>query len=300
MTSQPPALSRFRKKISWHEIEKGELLSHLKLCVKEDLSSIGDVTTNACKIEGTGVANLVSREEMILCGMPLIQLLFLAFGLNSIKAEILKQDGEKVPKGTTIAKLIGRQSDILAVERTVLNYIQKLSGISTTTNLYVSILEREKVGLLDTRKTTPGLRILEKYATTCGGGFNHRVGLYDRVLIKDNHLAAAGISSTKQFSTFLHSVKSKSGDLVIEVEIDSIEYLEPALSANVDAVLLDNFAPSDVREAMNINQGRAVIEASGGITLKNLEEFSKSHPHFISSGAPIHSSRWLDIGLDWE
>ena len=126
------------------------------------------------------------------------------------------------------------------------------------------------------------------------------MGLYDRVLIKDNHLASLGISSTKQFSAFLQRVKSQTADLILEVEIDSIEYLEPALIANVDAVLLDNFSPSEVHEAMTINQERAVIEASGGITLKNLSEFSEARPHFISTGAPIHTSRWLDIGLDWE
>lgn len=281
-------------------VDHKEILNHLKLCVREDLSTFGDVTTSACNIAGNGVAKLVSREDMIICGLPLIELILQAFGINSIKTEIFRQDGEKITKGTTIAKLIGKQSEILLVERTILNFIQKLSGISTTTNVYVSILENKNVGLLDTRKTTPGLRILEKYATTCGGGFAHRMGLYDRVLIKDNHLAAMGISSANQFSDFLQRVKTQSADLVLEVEIDSIGYLEPALIANVDAVLLDNFSASEVHEAVTINQGRAVIEASGGITLKNLREFSEAYPHFISTGAPIHSSRWLDIGLDWE
>lgn len=300
MIPPPPALSKFQKKISWEKVDQKEILNHLKLCVREDLGTVGDVTTSACNIAGNGVAKLVSREEMIICGLPLIGLIFQAFGINSIKTEILRQDGEKITKGTTIAKLVGKQSEILLVERTILNFIQKLSGISTSTNVYASILKKKNVGLLDTRKTTPGLRILEKYATTCGGGFTHRMGLYDRVLIKDNHLASLGISSAKQFSAFLQRVKSQTADLILEVEIDSIEYLEPALIANVDAVLLDNFSPSEVHEAMTINQERAVIEASGGITLKNLKEFSEAHPHFISTGAPIHTSRWLDIGLDWE
>ena len=154
--------------------------------------------------------------------------------------------------------------------------------------------------MLDTRKTTPGLRVLEKYATACGGGFNHRMGLFDRILIKDNHLAALGISSNKDLSTFLTEIKNNSANNLLEIEIDSIGYLETAIDAGVDAVLLDNFEPSEVRKAVLANGNRVVIEASGGISLESLDEFAQTHPHFISTGAPIHTSRWLDIGLDWE
>jgi nicotinate-nucleotide pyrophosphorylase (carboxylating) len=196
--------------------------------------------------------------------------------------------------------LHGKQADILLTERTVLNFIQRLSGVATTSNQYVSILDKENVGLLDTRKTTPGLRILEKYATACGGGFNHRMGLFDRILIKDNHLAALGISSIKDFSSFLSKVKNNSDNNLLEIEIDSIEYLETAIDAGVDAILLDNFEPSEIRKAVSVNDNRVVIEASGGISLKSLDEFAKTQPHFISTGAPIHTSRWRDIGLDWK
>ena len=300
MTPPPFALSKFQKRISWEEIDQSHLIDHLRLCVQEELASYGDLTSNLCQIRGNGTAELVSREDMIVCGLPLLPLIFQAFKISSIRVENFVQDGDKVAKGTSISRFYGKQAEILLTERTVLNFIQRLSGVATTSNLYVSILSKENVGLLDTRKTTPGLRVLEKYATACGGGFNHRMGLFDRILIKDNHLAALGISSNKDLSTFLTEIKNNSANNLLEIEIDSIGYLETAIDAGVDAVLLDNFEPSEVRKAVLANDNRVVIEASGGISLESLDEFAQTHPHFISTGAPIHSSRWLDIGLDWK
>ena len=300
MTPPPFALSKFQKRISWEEIDQSHLIDHLRLCVQEELASYGDLTSNLCQIRGNGTAELVSREDMIVCGLPLVPLIFQAFKISSIRVENFVQDGDKVAKGTSISRFYGKQAEILLTERTVLNFIQRLSGVATTSNLYVSILSKENVGLLDTRKTTPGLRVLEKYATACGGGFNHRMGLFDRILIKDNHLAALGISSNKDLSTFLTKIKNNSANNLLEIEIDSIGYLETAIDAGVDAVLLDNFEPSEVRKAVLANDNRVVIEASGGISLESLDEFAQTHPHFISTGAPIHTSRWLDIGLDWK
>lgn len=300
MTPPPFALSKFQKRISWEEIDQSHLIDHLKLCTQEELATYGDLTSNLCQIRGNGTAELVSREDMIVCGLPLVPLIFQAFKISSIRVENFVQDGDKVAKGTSISRFYGKQAEILLTERTVLNFIQRLSGVATTSNLYVSILSKENVGLLDTRKTTPGLRVLEKYATACGGGFNHRMGLFDRILIKDNHLAALGISSNKDLSTFLTEIKNNSANNLLEIEIDSIGYLETAIDAGVDAVLLDNFEPSEVRKAVLANDNRVVIEASGGISLESLDEFAQTHPHFISTGAPIHTSRWLDIGLDWK
>ena len=300
MTPPPVALSKFQKRISWEEIDQSHLKDHLKLCAQEDLASNGDLTSNLCQIRGTGTADLVARESMTVCGLPLLPLIFQAFKISSIRVENFIQDGDIVTKGSSITRLHGKQADILLTERTVLNFIQRLSGVATTSNQYVSILDKENVGLLDTRKTTPGLRVLEKYATACGGGFNHRMGLFDRILIKDNHLAALGISSIKDFSSFLSKVKNNSDNNLLEIEIDSIEYLETAIDAGVDAILLDNFEPSEIRKAVSVNDNRVVIEASGGISLKSLDEFAKTQPHFISTGAPIHTSRWRDIGLDWK
>ena len=300
MTPPPVALSKFQKRISWEEIDQSHLKDHLKLCAQEDLASNGDLTSNLCQIRGTGTADLVARESMTVCGLPLLPLIFQAFKISSIRVENFIQDGDNITSGSSITRLHGKQADILLTERTVLNFIQRLSGVATTSNQYVSILDKENVGLLDTRKTTPGLRVLEKYATACGGGFNHRMGLFDRILIKDNHLAALGISSIKDFSTFLTKVKNNSDNNLLEIEIDSIEYLETAIDAGVDAILLDNFEPSEIRKAVSVNDNRVVIEASGGISLKSLDEFAKTQPHFISTGAPIHTSRWRDIGLDWK
>jgi nicotinate-nucleotide pyrophosphorylase (carboxylating) len=300
VTPPPVALSKFQKRISWEEIDQSHLKDHLKLCAQEDLASNGDLTSNLCQIRGTGTADLVARESMTVCGLPLLPLIFQAFKISSIRVENFIQDGDNITSGSSITRLHGKQADILLTERTVLNFIQRLSGVATTSNQYVSILDKENVGLLDTRKTTPGLRVLEKYATACGGGFNHRMGLFDRILIKDNHLAALGISSIKDFSTFLSKVKNNSDNNLLEIEIDSIEYLETAIDAGVDAILLDNFEPSEIRKAVSVNDNRVVIEASGGISLKSLDEFAKTQPHFISTGAPIHTSRWRDIGLDWK
>jgi nicotinate-nucleotide pyrophosphorylase (carboxylating) len=145
------------------------------------------------------------------------------------------------------------------------------------------------------------LRVLEKYATGCGGGFNHRMGLFDRILIKDNHIAANGVTSPNELSIMLAAIKrnKRSNNLLIEVEIDHIEQLEIAIQVGVDAILLDNFSPSEVKKAVSINQNRVVLEASGGISLNSLQEYAHAKPHFISTGTPIHGSRWLDIGLDW-
>ena len=177
--------------------------------------------------------------------------------------------------------------------------MQRLSGVATKSAGFVKILAQYDVGLLDTRKTTPGLRIFEKYATATGGSYNHRMGLFDQILIKDNHLASAGVSNNKEYLEFLTSVKVRAKDQLVEVEIDDLAMLEPSIEGGVDAVLLDNFAPEEVAQAVKINQNRVVLEASGGINEENLVEYANAGPHFVSTGAPVHQARWVDIGLDW-
>ena len=300
MNSPPPALSKFKKRVSWEDIDKSHLLAHLELCVQEDLSNTGDLTSDRCQISGNGVAELVTREEMIICGLSLIPNIFQAFKVNSLEVENLVDEGVLTPNGTTIAKISGKQSDILKIERTVLNFIQRLSGIATSSNLYAAILSENDVHLLDTRKTTPGIRSLEKFASACGGSYNHRMGLFDRILIKDNHLAASNIVTGDQLHNFLIQIKKKSTNDIVQVEIDSIEYLEISINAGVDAILLDNFSPDDVKRAVLLNKNRVVIEASGGISFQSLKKYARAQPHFVSTGAPIHGSRWMDIGLDWK
>lgn len=299
MNAQPTALKDFKIRLSWQDIDLTKISPLLKICVSEDVKNVGDITSEVCQIKDSGVASLVSREEMVVCGLPLIPLIIEEFNISSLQVENIKIDGEKIPAKNTLAFLHGKQKDILLVERTILNFVQKLSGIATLTNQYSSILDKYDVGLLDTRKTTPGHRVLEKYATICGGGYNHRMNLSDRILIKDNHFASNKINSLQGFSSFLKKCVQKSNAEIIEVEIDQIEFLEPAIEAGVDAILLDNFTPQDVEKAVMLNNNRVVLEASGGIDIDTLECFAEAQPHFISTGAPIHQSRWIDIGLDW-
>lgn len=305
MISRPPALEKFRTRISWEDIDQESLMSYLQICLIEETGgSAGnnldkDITTKVCGISNQGIAHIVARENLIVCGIPLIELIFKVFSTKAITINSNFKDGDEIEKGTSIASIKGNQKDILLIERTTLNFIQKLSGIATESKLYSNIVDKHGVGLLDTRKTTPGLRILEKYATSCGGSFNHRMGLFDRILIKDNHLAAKNIKDAIAFTNMLANIKENQQKIILEVEIDSIDLLIPAINGGVDAVLLDNFSPQKVKEAVNINQERVVLEASGGIKKNILESYAVAKPHFISTGAPIHASRWVDIGLDW-
>ena len=309
MKDNPPALESFRQRISWNDLDKNLIEKQLKICVEEDLglnSKDGtkwqsDITTRYCEITNNGSAYLTAREPMILCGTLIIPIIIKAFGTQKVTYAIKNNDGDDLQRDQVIGILTGPINEILAIERSVLNYLQRLSGISTSVLQFKKKIDIHDVGLLDTRKTTPGLRLLEKYASACGGCFNHRIGLFDRILIKDNHLAAAQATHGTELENFLRSVvKKNNSNYIIEVEIDEIEQLEVAINSGVDAVLLDNFSPTLIKQAMMKNKNRVVIEASGGITESNILAYAKAQPHFISTGAPIHSSRWVDIGLDWK
>ena len=242
---------------------------------------------------------IVVREPMIVCGIKLIPLIADAFGAGEVTLHENLDDGTEAQPGQSIGTLIGPQSQILLIERTVLNFLQKLCGIATGTKRFVSLIEQHGVGLLDTRKTTPGLRSLEKYATGCGGGYNHRMGLYDRILAKDNHLAAASVDNPAKLELFVRDLKKSQPGFLVEVEVDDLDQLDAVLQGGADAVLLDNFSPDDIAKAVNLNHDRAILEASGGINEKNISLYAQAKPHFISTGAPVHASRWLDLGLDW-
>jgi len=258
-----------------------------------------DVTSSACKISGEGKAMIVAREPMIVCGIKLIPLIANAFGAGEVVLHENLDDGTEALPGQSIGTLIGPQSRILLIERTALNFLQKLCGIATLTKRFVSLIEEHGVGLLDTRKTTPGLRSLEKYATGCGGGYNHRMGLYDRILAKDNHLAAASVDNPAKLEIFVRDLKKSQPGFLVEVEVDGLDQLDAVLQGGADAVLLDNFSPDDIAKAVDLNLDRAILEASGGINEKNVSLYAQAKPHFISTGAPVHASRWLDLGLDW-
>ena len=308
MNAAPNRVDYFRRRISWHEVEASSKLvdAILTLCVEEDLVIIdsglpwqSDLTCQVCSIQSIGNTAFVAREDMVICGLNLPDLILPKFGCNELNFTPQKKDGDFCLKGDCLGILEGPTSQILAAERTLLNFMQRLSGVATKSAGFVKILAQYDVGLLDTRKTTPGLRILEKYATSTGGSYNHRMGLFDQILIKDNHLASAGIASNKEYLEFLTSLKERAMNQLVEVEIDDLARLEPSIEGGVDAVLLDNFSPEEVAQAVKINQNRVVLEASGGINEENLVEYANAGPHFVSTGAPVHQARWVDIGLDW-
>ena len=237
---------------------------------------------------------------MIICGLQLVPLIIKEFTGDAVIFHTSFQDGQLIEPNQRIGKLVGSKNEILIIERCALNFLQRLSGIATKANEFVRKVEDYGVSLLDTRKTTPGLRLLEKYASACGGCYNHRIGLFDRILIKDNHLAAAGVTEGHELEKFLCDiVEENTENVLIEIEVDKISQISPAIESGVDAILLDNFTPAEIDQTVKEVQNKVVIEASGGITEKNILEYAKTRPHFISTGAPIHSSRWLDIGLDW-
>ena len=307
MTTSPPRLDDFRQRISWRDVENSQDLKDLlKVCIREDLNPKKvrqaweyDLTSEVCNLQGSGTAQLTCREPLILCGVQLADLLIETFSCDQLKFQSYMEDGTQCEKGQPIGTISGSIKQILIIERTLLNFIQRLSGVATSSARFVSILEPYGVGLLDTRKTTPGHRLLEKYATSCGGSFNHRMGLFDRVLIKDNHLAAAGVDHGDSLMNFLREVKKRTKEKLVEVEIDHLSQLLPAMEGGVDAVLLDNFTPSDVAQAVEMSENQLILEASGGINQQNISEYAQARPHFISSGAPVHNAKWIDIGLDW-
>ena len=261
--------------------------------LEEDLGP-GDITTEALvDLSVKGEARLIAKEEIILAGIEVFSRVFSRLD-PEIVVETKYRDGEAVSNGEDIGIVKGSMRGILSGERTALNFLQRLSGIATLTRKYVERTDSSKVRVIDTRKTTPGLRILEKYAVRRGGGFNHRFGLFDGILIKDNHIAVAG-SIAKALARIKGRVPHT---LRIEVEVEDIEGVEEAIGAGADAILLDNMSLKEMREAVSIAGGRVLLEASGGITLESIEEVSKTGIDLISVGAITHSARSVDISLE--
>ena len=259
----------------------------------EDLGP-GDLTTETLIDQSAkGKARLVPREELVLAGIEIFGRVFSRLDPD-IALEGNFRDGDVVPAGRDIGVVEGSLRAILSAERTALNFLQHLSGIATLTKRYVEKAGPSQVRVIDTRKTTPGLRILEKYAVRAGGGHNHRLGLFDGVLIKDNHIAAAGSISKaveKIRANVPHTVK-------IQVEVDDLRGLEEAMRVGVDAVLLDNMSIDEMKEAVSVAGGRVLLEASGGITLETIKEVAQTGVDLISVGALTHSARSVDISLE--
>jgi nicotinate-nucleotide pyrophosphorylase (carboxylating) len=274
-----------------------EIEAAVTRALEEDLGRAGDITSTATVPEDArGRAIVVARKPGVIAGLPLVEATFCRLSPR-IEIEPRGRDGMAVEPGTRLITISGNARAILAAERTALNFLGHLSGIATGTAEFVQRIAHTKAQVICTRKTTPGLRALEKYAVRCGGGFNHRFGLDDAVLIKDNHIAVAG-----GIRAVLTGAKAACGHLVkIEIEVDSLDQLEEVLDIGLaDVVLIDNFDLDSMREAVAMVAGRLVIEASGGITLDSAAAIAETGVDYLSSGALTHSAQNLDIGLDIE
>jgi nicotinate-nucleotide pyrophosphorylase (carboxylating) len=260
----------------------------------EDLGRAGDITSSAC-IDPEARLNAVfaARAEGRIAGMDCVRLAVLALDPQAL-IKVMARDGQDVGAGAPLLRVEANARALLAAERTALNLLGRLSGIATLTRAYVRAVEGTDATITDTRKTTPLLRALEKYAVRCGGGVNHRFGLDDAILIKDNHVAACG-----SVGEAVRRARAAAGHLVkVEVEIDRLDQLEEALLAGPDVVMLDNFALDDLRAAVALNRGRAVLEASGGVNLSTVRSIAQTGVTVISVGALTHSAPALDVGLD--
>ena len=263
--------------------------------LQEDLGLAGDITTDPIiPHDARGAAAIVVREPARIAGLDLAEATFRALDPLAVFTRIVN-DGEEAEAGATAARIEARTRALLTGERTALNFFSRLCGIATLTASYVSKVEGTGARIACTRKTTPGLRALEKYAVRCGGGVNHRFGLYDAVLVKDNHIAAAG-----GLAPALERLNERAGHMVkIEVEVDTLDQLEDALRFPIDAVLLDNMDIATLKTAVALTKGKVLTEASGGVTLETVAEIAGTGVDLISVGALTHSLRNLDSSLEW-
>ena len=268
----------------------------IRMALREDIGD-GDHSTLACiPSTAVGTAKMVAKQDGVLCGAIVGERVFHQVD-PTLKVSLLKNDGDAVKKGDIVMLVEGHSGSILTAERTALNFMQRLSGIATETKRMVAMLDGLNTRLLDTRKTTPNMRLLEKYAVACGGGTNHRIGLYDMIMLKDNHIDFAGgieaaIDRTRQY------LKEKGKNLKIESEVRNLDELERVLAhGGVDRIMLDNFDIPTLREAVRRIDGRFETEASGGITDQTLRPYAETGVDFISVGALTHHIKSLDLSL---
>ena len=264
----------------------------IKEALQEDISS-EDVTTNAVMKEAvTGEVQLICKQDGVVAGLDVFRRVFEILDEN-VKIDFYCKDGDEVKKGELMGVVTGDIRALLSGERVALNYLQRMSGIATYTHSVAKLLEGTKTKLLDTRKTTPNMRIFEKYAVRVGGGYNHRYNLSDGVLLKDNHIGAAGsvtkaVEMAKEYAPFVRK---------IEVEVENLDMVREAADAGADIIMLDNMTPEDMKEAIRIIAGRAETECSGNVTKENIDRLTSLGVDYISSGALTHSAPVLDISL---
>ena len=290
--------------IEFTDVERAAAKPLLTVALREDLGREGDITSMAfLPHDEMGTVRIVSRQTGVVAGLPLAETLWQLLD-PQVQVKRLLPDGSPVSPGSVIAEVSGRVIILLAGERAALNFMTHLSGIASLTARFVAAVAGTRAQILDTRKTIPGWRILAKYAVRAGGGANHRMGLFDAVLIKDNHLAAwtaAGAGNT--VATAIHAARAKvAAGVVVEVEVDTLEQLQAALTAKPDIVLLDNMGPDLLGEAVTLRDKSApgiLLEASGGINLTNVAAIAATGIERISIGALTHSAPALDLGLDW-
>ena len=277
-------------------IEEEALKKFIKIALEEDIKE-GDHTSLACiPKDAMGHAKLLIKEDGILCGLQLAIEVFAAVDTNLVM-DIFMDEGQAMKKGDVAFVISGSAISILTAERLVLNCMQRMSGIATLTRQYVDAIKGTKATVIDTRKTTPGIRLLEKYAVTVGGGANHRMGLYDMIMIKDNHVDYSGgipqaIERTKKY------LSEKGLDLKIEVETRDIDEVKLVLATGgIDRIMLDNYTPEDMKVAIQLIDGKYETEASGGIKLETIRSYAETGVDFISVGALTHSATSLDLSL---
>lgn len=275
-------------------LSAAEVDAFVQSTLAEDLGTGGDVTSSSV-VPATARLKAVmeTREPMVVAGLPLAIAFFRALDPNCT-VEAKAEDGQKLEAGAEILIVTGNARAMLTAERSALNTVQHLSGIATLTRAYVDAIAGTGAVLLDTRKTLPGLRMLEKYATRCGGGQNHRLRLDDGILIKDNHIAIVG-----SIEAAVKAAKNADTGLEVQVEVDTIEQIEPALAAGADRLLLDNMTPDTLRKAVALVGGRVPLEASGGVNLTTIRVIAETGVNFISVGRITQSAPAVDIGLDF-
>ncbi len=317
-TTTDPTIMKDFHQFAWNETLLHDWLQLLGLAVREDLGTQGDCTTQALvPDDARGRAAIVARKPGVLAGEPAVAATITKFN-PELNWSAQVQDAETVAAGQPIGVLAGPAAAMLAAERPLLNFLGRLSGIATLTRRYVDLVAGTRANIYDTRKTTPGWRSLEKYAVRCGGGRNHRAGLYEAVLIKDNHLAlgaalhgdgpnsCGGYSPAEAVLRARQYLAERFGDavrqMIVEIEVDSLEQLDAVLTAGPDLVLLDNMRPAMLREAVARRKARnpaVELEASGGIDLTTVRGIAETGIERISVGALTHSAAALDFGLDW-
>ena len=265
----------------------------VRAALREDLGAAGDITSAATiPATASATATFGARKAGVLAGLPLAEAAFREVD-PTIRFTAILQDGDRIAAGGIAARVEGPARGILAAERVALNYLCHLSGIATATAALVEKVKHTKARILDTRKTTPGLRLFEKYAVRCGGGMNHRIGLFDAILIKDNHIAVAG-----GVAKAIRAARSAAPGVKLEIEVGTLDQLDEALTEKPDIIMLDNMPVETMREAVQRVAGRALTEASGNVTLATVGAIAETGVDYISSGWITHSAPALDLGLD--